>query len=312
MSNSFAPDRGRSAVLGLRPGRASNLGFAIACVLVPTLILLAALALRERYAVDLPVSSTPLVVIHAGDFSYRMPDTVPAGLVRLRLIDEGQTPHHAVLTRLEPGQSAAGYLRGVTSWMKGGAFPGWGDDPGGPGLVMPGDTAEVAVRLVPGHYLIACFMASPEGVPHFAMGMTRQFDVVATSGATPDTPPAAAVTVDLSDFAFDVSAPLAAGRHWIHIVNGGVQEHEVQLIRILPGHTADEAMTWLRERQGPPPFRFEGGVSGLARGRDAYLFRDLSAGDYLLLSLIPDRVDRAPQVTHGMQYLVHVGVSSTS
>ncbi|MDP2480161.1 MAG: hypothetical protein Q8W51_04145 [Candidatus Palauibacterales bacterium] len=307
MSSSFAPDRRRSAVLGVKPGRKSNLGFAIACVLVPTLVLIAALSLRARYGLAVPSTSTPLVVIHARDYTFDFPDTLPAGLVRLRVVNEGATPHHAVLTRLEGGRKAGDYLAGVAAFLRGGDFPGWGDDPGGPGLVMPGDSADVTVTLAPGHYVVACYVRTPTGVMHLQKGMVREFDVVATPGALSVSPPQADVTIELMDYAFALSSPITTGNHTIHVVNRGPQEHEVQFVRLEPGHTQEEAMAWLEGgMQGPAPLRFEGGLVGISAGRDGYVRQAFVPGDYLLLCFVPDQTDGRPHALHGMLYAIHV------
>lgn len=306
LNHRFAPDRKRSAALGLESGTKSTVAFVVACILGPALVLALALTLRARYGFAGPVWSAPLVVIHARDFAFELPDTVPAGIVRIRLVNDGTKPHHAVLTRLADGQTGASYLSAITAWMGGGPFPGPGDDPGGPGLVMPGDSADVVLTLAPGRYLVACYMTSPEGVPHFAKGMSREFEAVTMPGSQPIAPPAADLTVELMDYTFRLSGPLTPGKRWIHVVNRGPQEHELQLARLLPGHTREEALAWLKDRQGPPPLRFEGGLVGISAGRDGYLRRTVVPGDYLLLCFVPDRVDRKPHLAHGMVYAVHV------
>jgi hypothetical protein len=305
--NGFSSEQKRLAVLGVKPGRRSNLGFAIACFLVPTLVLVAALGLRTRYGLALPATSTPLVVIHARDFTFDLPDTLPAGSVRLRLVNEGATPHHAVLTRLEEGRAAGDYLSGVAAFLRGGEFPGWADDPGGPGLVMPGDSAEVTVTLAPGHYLLACYVTTPTGATHLQKGMVREFEVAAIPGALSVAPPTADVTIELMDYTFRLSSPIMAGNHWIHVVNQGPQEHEVQFVRIEPGHTPEEATAWIEGgMQGPAPFRLEGGLAGISPGRDGYLRQVFVPGDYLLLCFVPDQTDRRPHALHGMLYAIHV------
>jgi hypothetical protein len=298
VSSSFAPDRRRSAILGVKPGRRSNLGFAIACVLVPALVLAAALSLRARYGLAMPSTSTPLVVIHARDFTFDLPDTLPAGLVRLRLVNEGVTPHHAVLTRLEGGREAGDYLSGVAAFLRGGDVPT---------RVMPGDSAEVTVTLAPGHYVVACYMTTPTGITHLQKGMVREFDVAARPGALAVSPPQADVTIDLMDYAFALSSPIMAGNRFVHVVNRGPQEHEVQFVRIEPGHTPEEATAWLEGgMRGPAPLRFEGGLVGISAGRDGYVRQVFVPGDYLLLCFVPDRTDRRPHALHGMLYAIHV------
>lgn len=69
------------------------------------------------------------VVITTTDFSFRGPDTIPAGLTRFRLFNQGSERHHAQLARLEDGRTI-GELR--DSFTAGGDLPSWVTFVGGP------------------------------------------------------------------------------------------------------------------------------------------------------------------------------------
>src|SRR5919205_417196 len=47
----------------------------------------------------------PVIDIMASDYAFDAPDTLPAGLVTVRLMNHGQEPHHAQLLRLNDGVS---------------------------------------------------------------------------------------------------------------------------------------------------------------------------------------------------------------
>jgi len=163
----------------MKPGRASNLGLAIICMLVSVVALVGVLTLRARYGIAGPSSSPPLVIITATDYGFTLPDTLPAGPVRLRLVNRGGEPHDAVVTRLRPGAEAPGSAERPDDWMRGDVLPGWSDDPGVPGTVLPGHSAEAVVTLKAGRYVVACYVESPGGVMHVMKGMAREFEVVA-------------------------------------------------------------------------------------------------------------------------------------
>lgn len=250
----------------------------------------------------------PLVRIEARDFAFSLPDTVPAGLVRLRLVDLGTQPHQAILTRLDPGESAQAHVASVEQFQRGGAFPGWSDDPGGPGVVSAGDSSEVIVELAPGHYMVACYVGHRRpGPDHAQRGMVREFEVVAAPGEQPAAP-AADLTIELMDYTFRLSAPITAGPHIIHVINRGPQEHELQIARVLPGHTGKEAVAWLESPAPglPAPIRAVGGLNGLAPKKEAYVVTTLTPGDYLIGCGVPDSADARPHFAHGMVYAVHV------
>nr|MDP2528902.1 hypothetical protein [Candidatus Palauibacterales bacterium] len=69
-----------------------------------------------------PGPPAPLVRIEVADSSISIPDILPSGLVRLRLVDHGRRAQRIVLTRLRPRQSATAYLRGAQRWLAGGDF----------------------------------------------------------------------------------------------------------------------------------------------------------------------------------------------
>ena len=51
------------------------------------------------------------ITITSIDFSFAAPDTVPAGLTRIRLSNNGQEHHHAQIARLHPGHTVAELAR---------------------------------------------------------------------------------------------------------------------------------------------------------------------------------------------------------
>ncbi|HKK08149.1 MAG TPA: hypothetical protein VKA44_04630 [Gemmatimonadota bacterium] len=290
------------------PERRSALRFALALLLVPGVVLAGALTVRARSGLaDPSPAAPPLVTIQAHDFGFAVPATVPAGLARVRLVNRGALPHHAVLTRLAPGMTGDAFLEAIEGWFQGGPEPEGFDDPGSPGVVMPGDSTDVLVRLAPGHYLVTCFMDGPDGVMHFLKGMRTEFDVVAPVVPRATQTPAPDTTIELMDYTFRLSAPLTAAAQVIRVVSRGPQEHEVQLARVLPGHSAEEARAWLTGgMQGPPPLVFAGGLVDLSAGDEGWLPITLTPGAYVLLCLVPDAVDRKPHMAHGMVYAVRV------
>src|SRR5262245_35231120 len=51
------------------------------------------------------VVTPPVIDIMASDYAFDAPDTLPAGMVTVRLMNDGQEPHHAQLLRLNDGLS---------------------------------------------------------------------------------------------------------------------------------------------------------------------------------------------------------------
>src|SRR5918998_1361467 len=67
-------------------------------------------------------ASPNVVTVIAREYAFQMPDTIPAGLTRFELKDEGKEPHHLMVWKLEEGKKPSDLLA---------AFKAMG--PGGPG-----------------------------------------------------------------------------------------------------------------------------------------------------------------------------------
>lgn len=244
----------------------------------------------------------PLVRIVVGDSALSIPDILPSGRVRLRLVDRSGRVQRVVLTRLRPGQSASAFLKGAQRWLAGGSFGLWGVDPGTPGMVAPGDSTEVVVRLDPGHYVMAPWFSRAGGSVRIGMATRATFQVLAPPAGIPEAAaPRADLSVRITDNAYQVSGPLTPGHHVVKVANYGLHEHDFELVRLLQGHTAAEARKWLAAgRRGPAPVEFVGGLVAVSPGYTGYVDVTLEPGHYLAVCLVPAGADREPRVGRGM------------
>jgi hypothetical protein len=253
-------------------------------------------------AAGLPVGDVSVV---ATDYAFSMPDTLPAGATTFHLVNRGRELHHLYLARLPRGKTAADV---VAAFKAGGAPPSWATDVGGPNGADPGTTSLAAtVPLTPGHYAALCIVPGPDGVPHVMKGMYRDLVVTpATQPARLDLTPARTI-ITLTDYAFQSSARLTAGVHRVLVRNAGMQSHELELARLLPGKTPADLAAWAERMAGPPPARFLGGISPLGPGRENELTLKLAPGHYVMLCFVPDAKDHKPHVAHGMvhDFVIH-------
>lgn len=254
-----------------------------------------------------PATPAPTVVtITATDYTFAAPDSVVAGLTTFRLLNAGREPHQAVVFGA-PGKSfaeleAAAVPRGSdVEWWRG-ILQMQPTFPGGPGVIMSGDSSIVTVDLAPGNYLIACFIPSPDGKWHVQKGMLRRLVVTAApAGAAVAAEPKSDITVTLSDYAFTASTPLTAGTHTIRIENSGPQIHELTIERLAPGKTLADFQRWLAGgMKGAPVSMPVGGFTGPDKGKVGWLTVTLTPGTYLLTCYVPDTKDAAPHLVHGM------------
>jgi len=244
-----------------------------------------------------------LVTITATDYAFAMPDSIPAGLTTFRLINQGKELHHASLVRLGAGKTAADFQAGLAAAMQSHAPPpAWMAFVGGPNAVTLGDTASATQVLEPGSYVFVCWIPSLDGVPHVMKGMMHPLMVTAGPGGPTDAEPAADVTIKLTDYDFQLSQPLTAGRHVVRVDNVVAQGHEVVIAALAPGKSLKDFIAWeAGGEKGPlPTGQWLGGVTTLDVGGHAQFTTTLAPGNYLLLCFWPDAKDGKPHIMHGM------------
>jgi uncharacterized cupredoxin-like copper-binding protein len=235
------------------------------------------------------------VTITARDYGFEAPATLPAGLTAIRMVNDGPELHHVQLVRLEAGKTVEDVRRFAE---KPGPFPAWMHFVGGPNASVPGKSSVGAVELTPGEYALVCIIPSPDGVPHLMKGMIQPLRVTAPEG--PDAALAADLDMTLSDYAFELSGELTAGRRTVQVRNAARQPHEVILVRLAPGKRAQDMLQWMHSPNGPPPGEPIGGTTVMSTNQVNYVTADFTAGEYALLCMVPDAADGKPHVAHGM------------
>lgn len=235
--------------------------------------------------------------VHAKDFAFTAPDTVPAGLTTITLVNAGPGIHHVQLVRLDSGKTVAD----VTKAMNGlGPFPAWAHAAGGPNpTTTPGAQTEATVDLAPGSYAIICMVDVPDHVSHYKKGMARALTVTPYTGAAP-TLGAADVTITATEYAFTMTDTVKPGMRTFDVKLPGKQPHEVVVFKLDPGKTMRDLAKWGASFQGPPPATVIGGISAIDPGMTARFMANITPGDYVLLCFINDSKDGKPHMMHGM------------
>lgn len=249
-----------------------------------------------------------VVTITATDYAFALPDTIPAGLTTFRLVNQGKELHHASLVRLGGGKTAADFQAGLAAAMQSHAPPpAWMAFVGGPNAVTVGDTAITTQVVEPGSYVLVCWIPSLDGTPHVMKGMLHPLVVTASPAPVPAAPPTD-VTITLTDYDFQLSQPLTAGRHVVRVDNAGAQGHEVVIAALAPGKTLHDFVAWEQGgEKGPlPTGQWLGGVTTLDVGLHSQFVTTLAPGNYLLLCFWPDAKDGKPHIMHGMAKQISV------
>ncbi|HEX2189941.1 MAG TPA: hypothetical protein VHG51_13635 [Longimicrobiaceae bacterium] len=252
-----------------------------------------------RETADAPASAPApnVVTVGARDFSFQLPRTIPAGLTAFRLVNDGTEMHHAQLVRIGAGHTVDELMALLSRGEHN--LPEWATYVGGPNTPVPGGgVTETALRLEAGEYALICVIPSGDGVPHFMKGMV--VPVTVEPAAAPAGEPAADVRMVLNDYSFLTTPELKAGRRTIRVENAATQPHEVVLVQLAPGKTAQDLVGWMEKMQGPPPGKPVGGTTAIDRGEVNFVTADLAPGEYALLCMVPDAGDGKPHIAHGM------------
>jgi uncharacterized cupredoxin-like copper-binding protein len=233
-------------------------------------------------------AAIPEISIEAADYSFEAPAQIEAGLVKLNLVNNGQEPHHAQLARLNEGTTMDQFLGALQQGPEA-AFP-LITFVGGPGLLDAGFSQQVTLDLIPGQYVLLCFMESHDGMPHLAKGMIKPLEVVATSEeAEVSSPqPKADATIKLMDFSFVLPAEIKAGEQVWEVVNEGPQIHEIMIVKLAEDKGVADVQSFLQSPHGAPPFTNLGGFQALTPGETGWLNLNLEPGEYAALCHVPD------------------------
>ena len=246
----------------------------------------------------------PVVTVHASEFAFSAPKSIAGGQTTFRLVNDGKLLHHVSILKLEQGKT----MKDLEAALKvpGAPPPAWLVSVGGPNAAVPGATIEATVDLAPGNYVLACFIPSPgDPTPHAMKGMVMPLTVtapggVSQAGAAYAPTPSPDVHLVVKDYGFTFSKPITAGKHTIHVMNEGPQEHEVIMLKLAPGkHVADFNKWALGDMQGPPPAMPIAGMSGMAKGRTGIFSDDFTPGTYAITCFVP-APDKKMHSEHGM------------
>ena len=245
----------------------------------------------------------PVVTVHASEFAFTAPKSIAAGQTTFRLVNDGKQLHHITIFKLEQGKT----LKDLEAAMKSdGPPPAWLVSVGGPNAAVPGATIDATLDLAAGNYVLACLIPSPgDETPHMMKGMVAPLTVSASGGVTQAggtyaPTPAPDVHLVVKDYGFAFSKPITAGKHTVHVMNEGPQEHEVIMLKLAPGkHVADFNSWALTGMKGPPPAMPIAGMAGMANGRTGIFTDDFTPGTYAITCFVP-APDKKMHSEHGM------------
>jgi hypothetical protein len=255
--------------------------------MIPTFFLVLLALLPRPSAPPLPGQ---IIDIKAGPYFFQAPATARPGLTTIRL-SSVLGGHQLNLYRLEGGHTVGEFVAALTAKQP----TPWAKEMGGPAFPPKGGTVNATYILEPGKYAMLCAVHDPkDGKRHYQKGMFSELKV--SGRRVPGKLPTPDVTITEVEYTWNFSKPITSGRRVLRVVNAGKKFHELKFFRVLPGHTAAQAIAWKR---GEPRVDEEfATVTVMAPGVSVITTIDFPPGDYTLWCV--------PQIRHGMMLALAV------
>lgn len=289
-------------------------------LLISSIAFLPACTARDEAARTGKATAAPNVVsLTATEYAFGAPDTIPAGWTTFRMANQGEEIHYGLIVQLEPGKTVREMVDAYAEAIRtSGPRPKWVRRFGGPGGAAPGDSSNVTQYLEPGSYVWVCPVEDDSGHPHFAKGEFKPFLVQATDGVVADraAAPEADVVIRLTDYSFELGAPLRAGRHTVRVENAGADPreygHDLVVFKLAQGKTLEDVQRSLNperarrpeQRDDEPPSleslgTVVGGIAAIASGMEVFTQVELTPGEYVLICMAT-APDGRSHLEHGM------------
>jgi outer membrane protein assembly factor BamE (lipoprotein component of BamABCDE complex) len=248
-----------------------------------------------------PSSTWQTITITAIDYGYVMPNsfTLRAGLVDLELVNNGTQPHQAQLVRLNPGVTDEQVVNELIDQRQEARAFSLFTYVGGPDTISPDDGQAALLDVPAGNYALICLVTGADGLPHVDKGMIR-FLTVSPAHTSQPLPQVNGV-IAIQDHQYVLPSALTQAHvSTFKVENQGTEPHELNIVRLASGKSAQDVLTFFRAPSGPPPFEEFGGMATLASGLSGWITIHLQPGNYAVLSAVPDPKTGAFQLTQGL------------
>lgn len=272
---------------------------------------------------DIELEQNYVEVVTTG-MDFEMVDALKSGWTTFKYINNSYEPHFFILEKMPdtlgiysfkkdlfpPFISAFEYFeRGdVASGMKEfEKLPEWFYEvelAGGVGLTSKRTTSKSTVFLEHGTYVMECYVRMPNGMPHTFMGMVKELKV--SEEPNGNKVPKADYSISISSENgitfidslktgdYTLSVKFEDQKQYEHLMG-----HDVNLVKLENDSLISALNDWLNTANfkafrtpEPEGLLFLGGVEDLPAGNTGYFEVNLEKGNYILISEIPNAVER--------------------
>lgn len=226
----------------------------------------------------------------------KMPDTIGLETYKKDLFP----PFIAAFEHFEKGEMDAGMkeFENIPPWFYQVELAG------GVGLTSKQTTSETTIFMDPGTYIMECYVRMPNGLGHVFMGMIKELKVLDESND--NQPPKADFNISLSsENGITCKDTIVAGNRTFAVKFEDQKQyehmmgHDVNLVKIENDSLLGDLNNWLNlldfnafRTPAPEGLLFLGGVEDLGAGKTGYFKVTLEKGNYVLISEIPNAVER--------------------
>lgn len=238
-----------------------------------------------------------------GKYSFdSVPDTFKAGNLTVEFSNPGKFEHDVTILRIDGFHTTAQIMKVIES--EGAPIPSWLHAAGGVGRTRPGGgVSRATMNLGPGQYLFLSTVIDEKTKKSDAASGMAKF-VTVTGGKAKALPGGATASIVAKEYGFEVKG-LKAGTNMVMFSSPGKELHHFLMFPILPGKTIQQVLAAFSatEPTGPPPVDFENGqTSAVIENSEGPILTEvtLSAGRYVVICFMTDRVGGPPHVAKGM------------
>lgn len=268
------------------------------------------------------VEKENVIEIITNNMDFQMPDTIPSGWNTFRyknlspqthffLVDkypEGKTSEDAenlvapvfdsAMKLIMEGKTEEGYAEfaKLPEWFSEVVFVG------GSGLLSPNQVGETTLNLIPGKYIIECYVKMSNGIFHTSMGMTKNLVVSEMDSGNKELMADIEINISSTDgIVFNDS--ISAGKHTFsvyykdQIVHENFVGHDINLVKLNENADLKELENWMNwaDPKGliepaPSTITFLGGVNDMPAESRGYFVATLEPGKYALISEVPETI----------------------
>ncbi|MCM8568540.1 hypothetical protein NE848_04070 [Gramella jeungdoensis] len=265
-----------------------------------------------------------VIEVVTNDMDFQIPSRIKSGWTTFKYNNKSPETHFFIFEKMPEGVTIENYNNELVPPFKA-AFnhllndemekamqefekvPAWWNDVklgGGVGLISPKSVAESTIYMHPGTYVMECYVRMPNGMPHAFYGMLKEIEV--TEEKNDNREPSYDHKISISSIeGITFQDSIKAGDYQLAINFKDQKQyetllgHDVNLVRLDTISKLDTLGNWINAANikafrtpVPKGLKFLGGVEDLEEGETGYFKTQLKKGTYVLISEIPNVLER--------------------